>query len=344
MTQRPLSRPPLRLGRALSVAIAVFGLALVSTGCSSSGKDPTKMTKKEQLGLYFENALWYLQLGDLDRAQFQAEQALKIDPGNERFELIYARTNLMRGTAASVQESLRIFDAHPNRVDYRWQMTYAAALERKGNFYEEASRGVREGERATPAADRQARADELMTEAQAHWQRAQQHFERSLEQRSGETEALNGLVRVTALLGDFEASVKWSDELAATIRESQFLVRAQLEAPDLTSQREAQLRDSLRKNREFEVKTRLMKATLLRRLARPADAVRELDEVIALEPELAQANSMRGQLLMDLGEYVKARAAFQRFLDLTDLPFDDAQVRRAFDLQDECERHARASG
>jgi len=341
MTQRPPLHPISRPRRAAR-GLALVALALAAAACSSTDDGPAELTKEQQLGLYYENALWYIQMGDLDRAQYQAEKALEIDPGNERFELIYARTNVMRGTSASIEEALRVLEADPDLADYRWQMTYGAALERKGVIFDEAARGVRDGQRATRAADRQVRGDELEAEAKGYWSEARERFERALALRPGEIEALGGLVRTNALLSEFEASVQWSEGLLETIHDAQALKRAQLEAPDLTADREAQLREAYRKDRGFEVQTRLHAATVLRRLGRQAEALAQIDEVVALEPELAQVYSMRGQLLMELGEYVKARAALQQFLDLTDLPYDDAQIRRTFDLQDECERRIRA--
>lgn len=341
MTQRQPSHThsgPRRAARGL----ALLALTLALAACSSSDDRPTELTDEQRLGLYYENALWYIQMGDLDRAQFQAEKALEIDPDNERFQLIYARTNVMRGTSASIEEALRVLEARPELADYRWQMTLGAALERKGVIFDEAARGVRDGQRATRAADRQIRGDELEAEAREFWAQARARFERALLLRSGEMEALSGLVRTNALLNDFEPSVKWAEELLETIHEAQALKKAQLEAPDLTADREAQIRDAYRKDRSFEVQTRLHAATVLRRLGRQSDALAHIDEIVALEPELSQVYSMRGQLLMEIGEYVKARAALQQFLDLTDLPFDDAQIRRTFDLQDECERRLRA--
>jgi Tfp pilus assembly protein PilF len=325
---------------ALTLAFGALALALGS--CTSSTEPRSKLTKSEQLGLYYENALWYIQMGDIDRAQSQAEKALSIDPGNERLQLIYARANVMRGTSTSIEEGLRVLEARPDIEDYRWQMTLGAALERKGVIFDEAARGVRDGQRATRAADRQVRGDELEAESLEYWKQARTRFERSLALRSGEMEALSGLVRTNARLQDFDASVQWADELLETIHESQALKRAQLEAPDLSADREAQIRDAYRKDRSFEVKTRLHAATVLRRLGRQSDALVHIDEIVALQPDLAQVYSMRGQLLMELGEYVKARAALQEFLDLTDLQFDDPQIRRTFDLQDECERRLRA--
>jgi tetratricopeptide (TPR) repeat protein len=341
MTQRPPSHTPSGPRRAAR-GLSLLALTLALAACSSSDEIRSELTKEEKLGLYYENALWYMQMGDLDRAQSQAAKALEIDPGNERMELIYARANVMRGTSVSIEEALRVLEAHPDRADYRWQMTLGAALERKGVIFDEAARGVRDGQRATRASDRQVRGDELQAEGREFWVQGRLRFERALELRPGEIEALGGLVRTNALLGDFDTSVKWCDALLETIHDTQALKRAQLEAPDLTADREAQLREAYRKDRDFEVQTRLHAATVLRRLERESDALVHIDEIVALEPELAQAYSLRGQLLIEIGEYVKARAALQQFLDLTDLPFDDPQIRRTFDLQDECERRLRA--
>jgi len=326
------------LGRLLAVALACCAAA-----CSSSKNGKLDLSRKEQLGLYLENAAYYIELGDLDRAQFQAEKGLELDPENERFQLIRVRTNLMRGDAQSIETALVELERKPDLKDWRWQMTLGEVLERKGVLYDEAARGVRDGQRATKAADPLARASELQAEAQAFWRRARVHFERALPQRTGEPEILNGLVRTSALLNDFETSLTWSEELLKSIAEAQYLSRSQLEAPDITADREKKLRGAQRKNREFELQVRLHRATLLRNVGRGADAVREIDAVIELDPRLAQPHSLRGQLFFELGEFVKARASLARFLQETDLPFDDPQVRRAFDLQDECDRRLRGS-
>lgn len=332
--------PPHRPARLRRLALALATACALACG----SKDPTELTKEEQLGLYYENALWYIQLGDLDRAQFQAQKGLEVDPGNERMSLIMGRTNVMRGTAESIQAALQIFEERPDLPDYRWQMTYGAALERKGVLYDEAARAVRDGQRATKASDRTARSEELLAEARGFWLDARKRFERALEKRPGEIEALNGLVRTNALLGEFGESVRWSEALIEEIHAMQALRRTQLEAPDLTADREAKLREAYRIDRSFEVKTRLHTVTLLRRIGRQSEALAHIEEVIALEPELPQAYSIRGQLQMEVGEYVKARASLQRFLELTDLPVEDPQIRRTFDLQDECEKRLRANG
>ena len=316
--------------------VLIATLILGALGCASDG--PPELTKKQRLGIYFENAIRYNDLGDYDRAQVQAEKALELDPDNERFTLIYARTNVMRGTNESTQEGLRVLQAQPDIEDYRWQMTFGLALERKGVFYDEAATGVRDGSRPTKADDRGARAEELAAEARDLWRSARERYQRAIGLRSGESEALNGLVRTCALLGDFEKSLLWADELIASIHDSQDLVRIQLDAPNITVKEEASLREAAEGNGQLEVKARLLSARIYRDLGRKREAVAQLNAITALQPDLAAAYSLKGQLLVDLQDYVKARAALQEFLDLTQLSFEHPDVSRAFDLQDRCER------
>jgi hypothetical protein len=55
--------------------------------------------------------------------------------------------------------------------------------------------------------------------------------------------------------------------------------------------------------------------------------------VIELQPTLAQAYSLRAGLLMDLKRYEEVVADIDNFLRRSNLPFDDVQVQRAFEIQ-----------
>ncbi|MEM6571524.1 MAG: tetratricopeptide repeat protein, partial [Planctomycetota bacterium] len=291
------------------------------TACSSSGSssedsfDP-ELTDKELLGVYLENALYYYELGEYDRCEDQARRALEIDPKNEHFLLIYGRCRVRRGTAADIQAAIDIFEQHPNPDDFRVQESWGTAVERKGKFYEEASIGVRDGSRPTDAPDRGARADELLEEAHGFWRDAEAHYSRALVLRSGSPEALGGLVRTSALLGEFEQSIEHARDLIDSIKSSQRLVANQLEDDEISADRESSLFKDKRENRRFEIKARLHIATLLRQLGRLNEAVDEFDEIIYLEPEFAEAYSLKSQLLFDLGEYMKARTAITKFIEL----------------------------
>lgn len=347
---RPTPKAPLRAKalRALALATLAVGATAPMTGCSSSPKtdDDLGLTEDQWLGVYLENAFRYLELDEIDRAQDQARRALELDPKNDRFLLIYGRCNLLRGDAQSIQAAIDTFSTIENQEDYRVQMSWGAAVERKGIFYDEAADGVRDGSRATDARDIGARADELAAEARQYWQEAKGRFKRSLDLRSGETEAIGGLVRTTALLGETEESIEWSRELIEAIRATQNLVSLQLDNEEITAERETELFRDRRVNSGFEVKARLHIATLLRQEGRLGEAVEEFDEILLLEPELAEGHSLRAQVLYELGDYARAKASITRFIELKarTVDFEDPSVRKAFNFQEKCDRALRSAG
>ena len=65
---------------------------------------------------------------------------------------------------------------------------------------------------------------------------------------------------------------------------------------------------------------------------------RKGDRIIALNPELPTAYAQRAQLNYKLGEYQSAKNSLERFLELESArPFDDPEVRQAYDLLSKCE-------
>jgi tetratricopeptide (TPR) repeat protein len=319
-----------------------LGAGLVS--CSSTpdtGEDGRpKLSDEEQLGLYFENALRYIELGDIARAEDQAFRALEIEPKNSRFLLIYGQCKLLQGKSGDIQAAIQIFESISEKDDYRVQMFWGAAVERSGVLYEEAAAGVRDGSRPTDAPDRAKRSVELESEARDQWRQAKAHFLRSREIYPGEPQSLGGLVRTTALLGEMDESIAYARELIDSIRGSQRLVMIQLEDEGLSAEDETRLFENKRSNREFEVKARLHIAFLLEELGRYNEAVTEFDEILVLQPDLPEAYSLKAQLLFDLGEFVKARSSIERFIELRarTASFEDPDIRKAYDFVERCER------
>lgn len=320
--------------------LPTLALSLLAA-CSSQSEVAERygLTDEELLGVYLENALYYVELGDWERVIDQATRGLELDPDNQRFQLMFGRAHLMRGERESIQMAIDMFEQMDNQDDFRVQMSWGAAVERKGVFYDEAADAVRSGRRATEAADPIARADELRAEARGFWEEAQAHYLRSIELSSGQPEPLNGLVRTSAYLGDLEESMHWAEELIDAVRASQRLVSMQMDETDMTAAKESRLFRDQRSNRELETKARLHIATLQRRLGNPAAAVEQFDEIVALDPKLAQAHSLKAQVLYEMGEYRRAKDAITVFLEMKarTSSFDDPEVIRAFDLQERCE-------
>lgn len=338
-----------KLLRALPLALAATA-ALTLSACSSSGErkpgDDLGLTDKEKKGLFLENALRYLDMGEIDRAQAQARKGLEIDPGNERFLLIFGRCSLLRGNAQDIEVAIDTFGRIKNQDDYRVQMSTGTAIERKGMFYDEAAAGVLDGSRQTKASDPVARAAELSEQAREYWQQAANHFQRSLELRSGTAEALNGLVRTSALLGNPAESISHARDLIQSIKSTQRLVSNQLEETEISASDESRLFRDRVSNRDLEVKTRLHIVNLLRTEDRLSEAVDEINEVIALDPELAQAHSQKAQLLFESGDFVKARASVTRYLEMEapSSQVTDPDIMQAFELRERCDRKIVAEG
>lgn len=336
-----LNRLPLPTLLACTLALcSVLPLTSCSSSSSRQPGDDLGLTKKEKEGLFLENALRYIDLGEFDRAQAQARKGLEISPGNDRFLTIFARCNLQRGKAQDILVAIDTYKRISNKEDFRVQAGWGAAVERLGMFYEEAAEGVESGERSTEAPDKMARAAELHAEAVKHWEEAYEHFTLALEARSGEPESINGLVRTSALLGRPTESIEHARDLIKAIQSSQRLVSSQLDEVDITAGKESRLFKHRVSNTEFEVKTRLHIANLLRNEGRLAEAIDELDSIIALDPYLPQAHSQKAQLLFESGNFVKARASVTRFLEMKapTSSVNDPDIRQAFELRERCER------
>jgi len=336
---------PLSLTAGLALALALSaalggGLASCSSTRDVGDDGRAELTDEEKLGMFFENALRYQQLGEIARAEDQAKRALEIDPDNSRFLLIYGQCKLLQGGSQNIQAAIQIFESIEEKDDYRVQMFWGAAVERAGVLYDEAAAGVRDGSRTTSAPDRGRRADELQAEARTLWAEAKAHFSKSREIYPGEPQSLGGLVRTTALLGEMEESIAFGRELIESIRGSQRLVMIQLEDEGIDAEKETKLFENQRSNREFEVKTRLHIAFLEEELGRYTKAVAEFDEILVLQPDLPEAHSLKAQLLFDLGEFVKARTSIERFIALRarTASFEDPDIRKAYDLIERCDR------
>ncbi len=345
-----LPTPRLRqLARAIAPAAAAatlcFGAVSTLSSCSSTEErkpgDELGLTDKQKLGLFLENALRYEALGDINRTQDQARKGLEIDPGNSQFLLIFGRCALKRGTSQDLQVAVDTFQRVKEQDSYKLQMSWGAAVERLGVLYQEGADGVLDGSRKTSSDDPQARAAELHAQAVEYWKEAKERFRRSLDARSGEPEAINGLVRTTALLGEYEESIAYGREMIEAIKDSDKLNDRELyEEEGITASEESRRFRNKASNREFEVKTRLHIVAILRIQGRLSEAIEELDMVIALDPFLAQAHSQKAQLLFEAGDFVKARASVTRFLEMRapTASLEDPDIKRAFELQERCDR------
>jgi len=322
---------------ALATAGAAFaGLVLLAACSSTPGEDP-----EQQLQMHREFALRYFDEGDLARAEQQVDKGLEIDEDDRQLLLMKGWIRQRRGTAQDILVAEAIFRELDDDEDFRVELGLGEALERKGVLYREAAEGVSSGERFTESSDPQERAAELTRTAEDCWSEALECYADALALKPGEFQAMNGLQRVHALRGEYEDSLRWAEDLLEGSRAEMEFWRERLRRPELSATEEERLRNLLRGSTDLQSATHLTAATLLVALGRKEDAVRHLDGAGVLEPERAEIQSRRAQLLAELGRPGEAAIAVQAFLRHTELPFEHPDVQRAYDLLSECERAAR---
>lgn len=309
-------------------------LLLLVPGCTS---DKPQVDEERQLEIRTDSTALYMGMGEYERAIDQAMKGLELDPDNFILRLYLGRALLMRGGTRDVLQAENIFLQLDPDEDFRVSLSLAEALERKGLAYDEASRGVATGEVFSQATDPVARAEELHQEALAAWNEALTQYDHANRLRPNDPEIVNGLVRVTSLLGRDEESLAWADALLASSQTDRRIWEEQLQRTNISVTEEDRLRAILRGITDLEEAVLLQAATISVGLDRPEDAIAYLERVITISPDLAAAHSRRAQLLIELNSYEEALAAIDNFLRLTDLPFDHPFVRKAFELRRACE-------
>lgn len=314
----------------------LFALSLLALAAGCESEKP-RIDEDRQIEIHTESAAGYINMGEYERAIDQAMRGLELDPDNFTLRLYLGRALLMRGGTRDVLQAESIFQQLDGTADYRVPLSLGEALERKGVAFDEASRGVATGEVFSPAPDPLVRAEELRQEALTCWNAALEKYDAANRLQPNEREVVNGLVRVTSLLGRDEESLAWADALLATTLTDRAFWEQNLQRTDVSVTEEDYSRASLRRISDLEEAVLLQAATISVRLGRPEAAVGYLERVIAVAPDLAQAHSRRAQLLIELGSYEEALAAIDNFLRLTDLEFDHPHVRKAFELRRACE-------
>jgi len=328
--------PPMqRISRRAAPAL---WLAVVALSFSCESSQPKPPDPEQMLELHREQALGYYEAGALPQAEDQIRKGLDIDPKDDQLKLMLGWVRQRRGGRDDLDVAERVFRDLAPRKDYRALLGLGECLERKGKLYSEAADEIAVGKRATDATDPQKRAQELLRDAKKFWTEALTHYQAVLALRPSEGQAMNGLQRTYALLGQPEPSVEWADKLLTQSAAEIQVWEKQLKRTDLQASEEARYRKRLIETRELCVATHFSAANLLRKLGRKAEAIAHLDSLVLLDPEQSTAYSNRAQILFELGRYEEARANLDEFLRLSSLPFDHPDTQFALKMQLECER------
>jgi len=299
-------------------------------GCRSNG-EPDAMSEEDQLLLYYERALRYFEMRELDRCQGQVQKGLEIDPDNEKLLFMLGRCHQTRGTLNDILAAESIFRDHPAKGDFRIHVCLGGTLERKGSYYYDASKRVASGDQLTDAPDPVARAAELNETALECWKESYKEFEEALRLFPGGFEAYNGLMRVSVFLKDYAQSYAWSEEFLGAIAQSNEVFRRKLEEQEASGSATVDTEFTLLNNGDLAVQVHLHRAEILHQQKNLKDSLRELDEALTIDDKLPEIHALRGQLLRKLGDYQRSNDSLERYVSLSNDPFDHPNIRQAFD-------------
>jgi tetratricopeptide (TPR) repeat protein len=323
---------------AATLALVLAPLA----ACKHTYQKTVEATPEQKLELYTTTATYLYEDGDLDKAQDQAVKALEIDPKHRAMRRMIGWIRLRKDGHEDLILAERFFrdlvkdgDENDNT-----RLGLAITCERLGKAYDDVARATRSGERAAPSGrSSEAHASECDGRARRYWKEAVELCDAILVAGEGNTNAMNALQRLEALRGNYDASLGWSARLLERTSEELVTWRRMLQEKNLSESEERLFRKNERAALDLENDTHIFAATLLFRLARYAEGLPHLDAVVAANPELAQAYSLRGQFRARSGEYQGAVEDFDRYLALSDAPFEHPDVQRAFELRAQAAKH-----
>lgn len=327
---------PLKGPAARSLALVlVLPVLLGICSCGHSAED------KKALGFYLENAYRYYNLGEYERCVHQADRGLEVDPGNEQFSLVKARALLLVGTTESLETSWHVLQELKNIDNFQVEVTLGGVQERRGIVRRDSAREIASGQRFTEHPDPAARAVELEADAASMWKDALQHYSAAERLFPGGTEALNGLMRTATLLGDDQKALEAGRALILSLHESNRVLEKKI--ADLRNEAREPRKEfqAIVANEQVLTATHIHLAELHHGKGRLPAALEELEAAAAIDGKQPAVHGRLAQLLAELGRTTEAVAEIDRFLALSDQPFDHPDVVRARELRRACEERLR---
>jgi tetratricopeptide (TPR) repeat protein len=317
-------------------------LPLVLNACRHTYEETVEASPEQKLELYTTTATYLYEDGDLERAQEQAVKALQVDPEHRAMRRMIGWIRLRKNGNEDLILAERFFRdlAREGDENENTLLGLALACERLGKAYDDVARALQAGTREPSSPrGREGEARELSEKARRYWDESIRLCDRILAAGEGNTNAMNALQRVYALNGNYETSLAWSARLLERTAAELASWRRMLEEKDLTEREEVLFRKNERAALDLSTDTHVFAATVLFRLQRYEAALAHLDEVVAGAPELAQGYSLRGQMRARVGQYEGALADLDRYLALSDAPYEHPDVQQAFQLRAEAQRH-----
>ncbi|MCI0589442.1 MAG: tetratricopeptide repeat protein [Planctomycetes bacterium] len=296
--------------------------------------------KQRAYDVHYQNAQYWYDAGDFNRALQQAHRALAIDDGDRELLLLLGWIHLKRGTLEDVYKAEGYLEQVAGgglfrRRWYKATLGLGLALRRQGDYLRETAERMERGEiRPASSKDPKEEVARLRGRAEEKYARAVDLLEETvtLDPLDPHPLALDNLQQLHALRGETERSLACGTRFVEQARASRQFWTRKLEEPSLSAEDERIARERLAENLVREVESRGLAANLLFKRGRYAEAAVELDALLSLDPDRPEEYYNRARCRGELGEREGAVSDLQEFLRRTSLSFDAPEVRRAYDL------------
>ena len=165
------------------------------------------------------------------------------------------------------------------------------------------------------------------------WIESRARYQEVLVSKPSQAKAVNGLQRVFALEGNYEASLHWTGELLKMVETDIIYFQAKLDLPGITEAEEADLRSRMANTFDLAERSHMLAATMLHEMGRSEDALAHLTSAAEIVPRSSDVWSHRAQILLDLNLYEASIEAVDQFLRLSTEDFDHPDIQAGYDLK-----------
>jgi tetratricopeptide (TPR) repeat protein len=314
------------------VALASLA-ATVLLGCSSG---PEEQDPEKLFELYRETAFYHWQNEDLPRTEGQLLKALSIHPEDKSCNLMLGNIGIKRGDTKSLLQAEQVFRHITDQEDYRTNLGLAEVLERLGLVYLEAAANISSGKTTTESENPEERVQDWRKKSKAAWEESRKSYQLVLDRKPTEAKAVNGMQRVFALEGNYEASLVWTQRLLDMVESDIIYFKDKLKEKGITESEEAQLRARMANTLDLSERSHMLAATMLHKMGRSEPALEHLALASEIMPRSAEIWSHRAQILLDLKRYEACIEAADQFLRLSPEEFDHPNIQAAYDLKARC--------
>ncbi len=318
--------------------------ALALTALSGCVLSPME---EERLAVYQQNAQFYYDRGRFVNSEQQARQALELESGDEKSNLILGWSLLkqnerqkLRMAQVQFHECLGFWFTD-NEFEYKAHLglglTNQALIQLVQQDIVDIDRGLNDPnapispDEAERLSERREDKEDVLEDlfAEAEWA-----FEETLERNPDNPQAINGLSQVYVLQGRFDEAITRLDRYLKLAQSSREYWERRLEIGRLSVDTERELRDKVDGNLRKEENVRDMLSNIYYDQGRFDLALAEVDRCLAIDPEDARYHVTRAQCLERLERYREAIDSLERYLADPEIAFETAKRQGIYDRLD----------